>query len=62
MPDEESFSAFACPYCGQSNEPLSDDEQPGRWVQDCEICCRPILITVRLRGGYREMDVRAENE
>jgi transcription elongation factor Elf1 len=62
MNDEEDFSTFACPYCGQSNTILNDEENPGRWVQDCEVCCRPILITCRRRSGHMEVDVRGENE
>ena len=40
---EEYF--FTCPYCWQPISVLLDlsvTEQ--RYVEDCEVCCRPILI------------------
>lgn len=40
---EEHF--FTCPYCWQQISVLVDlsvDEQA--YVEDCEVCCRPILI------------------
>lgn len=43
---------FECPYCG---EELSAriDASGGRkqdYVQDCEVCCKPIQIHVELKG------------
>ena len=40
---EEHF--FTCPYCWQEISMLLDlsvEEQS--YVEDCEVCCRPILI------------------
>ena len=40
---EEYF--FTCPYCWQSISVLLDlsvEEQT--YVEDCEVCCRPIVI------------------
>jgi Cysteine-rich CPXCG len=39
-----------CPYCGESIEVLIDnsaDDQ--RYIEDCQVCCRPIFIAVMLR-------------
>lgn len=36
-----------CPYCGESIDILldpSDEEQ--RYVEDCQVCCRPINISI----------------
>jgi hypothetical protein len=46
-PDHSAWTA--CPYCGEHIELLVD---PGggavqRYVEDCEVCCRPIQLTVR---------------
>ncbi len=38
-----------CPYCGENIELLidcSEDEQ--RYIEDCEVCCRPIVIAVTI--------------
>ena len=54
---------ITCPYCWQSIEvvlDLSVDAQ--RQVEDCSVCCRPILITYRAQDGeLTEFDVEAEN-
>ncbi len=38
-----------CPYCGALNEELIDCsvEPPEEYVEDCEVCCSPILLIVR---------------
>jgi hypothetical protein len=59
--DEE----FLCPYCGEPN-PLVVDITGGSnqsLVIDCEVCCAPILIRVRVQAGeITSVDVRKENE
>lgn len=38
-----------CPYCGESIDVLLDasvDEQS--YIEDCQVCCRPIEFLVRL--------------
>jgi len=41
---EEYF--FSCPYCWQKISMLLDLSVPGQsYVEDCEVCCRPIQIT-----------------
>jgi hypothetical protein len=41
-----------CPWCGETFE-LVLDMSPGeqRMVTDCEVCCRPIDLLVRIEGG-----------
>jgi len=56
---------FFCPYCGSENflslDPTGGSRQ--RMVLDCEICCRPIVVDLRLSGGtIRELNVTKENE
>ena len=36
-----------CPYCFQefSVAPPSQSELPAEWDYDCEICCRPMIIS-----------------
>ena len=49
------FSAVDCPHCGESFELAVDvSEGNAEFVVDCEICCRPMTVTVRVRGGAIE--------
>ena len=54
---------FLCPYCSSANE-MSLDESEGReyeMVTDCEICCRPVVVHVRMTNQGAQLDARAEN-
>lgn len=54
---------FSCPYCAQPNA-VAADPSGGRlqvFTVDCEVCCRPIRITLRLDGdGEAVIDAEAE--
>ena len=40
---------IGCPYCGETIEVLVDcSVQKQSYVEDCEVCCRPIDIDVVL--------------
>jgi len=41
-------SMLTCPYCGERFEIAIDLTQGKRqdWILDCEICCRPIRVTI----------------
>ncbi len=37
--------AFACPYCAEPITVLLDPTVPSQeYIEDCEVCCNPILI------------------
>jgi transcription elongation factor Elf1 len=37
---------FNCPYCGEQISMVLDPSIPGQtYVEDCEVCCRPIEIS-----------------
>ena len=61
----EEFEEFSCPYCGESNT-LPIDVTGGsnqEFVVDCEVCCAPIAIRLRIAGGQiQRIDVYRENE
>jgi hypothetical protein len=44
---EEIEKFFKCPYCFQKISMLLDcsDEGTQTYIEDCEVCCRPIQIT-----------------
>ncbi len=53
-----------CPYCGESFEALIDttvDEQ--QYIEDCEICCRPITFLVEVDSeGRAQVVTRHEDD
>jgi hypothetical protein len=57
------LETITCPYCWESIEialDLSVDEQ--QHVEDCSVCCRPIVIRYSaVEGELASLDVVAEN-
>ncbi len=52
-----------CPYCGQPVELLIDGTVARqRYVEDCEVCCRPMVVEVDATGDQPVVEVRRENE
>ena len=46
-----------CPHCGEGFQiPCDADEGAAEFVVDCEICCRPMTVKVRVRDGAAEID------
>lgn len=55
---------ISCPYCGEAIEILLDasagDQQ---YIEDCQVCCRPITVTVTVdTGGDAQASVMAEDD
>lgn len=43
----EQFVAVRCPWCGERLETRVDLTcEAGSYIEDCEVCCRPIEFTV----------------
>ena len=55
--------AVACPYCGESQiiEPEPYDSAM-EYVEDCHVCCQPIVFTVRYSRKGSQVSARRENE
>ncbi len=55
-----------CPYCGERFETYVDysggDQQ--HYVEDCQICCSPIIfiVSLDLDGTLRALETRQENQ
>lgn len=46
------FLTISCPHCDQEFQiPFDVDEGASEFIVDCEICCRPMTVKVRVRGG-----------
>jgi hypothetical protein len=61
---ELSEQSISCPYCGEAISVLIDDSLPEQsYVEDCQVCCRPILLEVSVdTEGDVSVDARSENE
>ncbi|MBA6153262.1 CPXCG motif-containing cysteine-rich protein [Gelidibacter maritimus] len=56
---EEHF--FQCPYCWEAISMLIDYSVPHQsYVEDCEVCCNPIQVTLSISEGEL-VDFNAEN-
>ena len=52
-----------CPFCWESFAFLLDPDQGSdRVTVDCEICCRPICVSVQLDPMTGEVSVSADRE
>jgi hypothetical protein len=52
-------SGVACPYCG---EPVDTSPDIGggehqQYVEDCSMCCRPLLITATYRDARNDFEI-----
>lgn len=44
--------ALECPYCGETICILVDTRYESiDMIEDCSVCCRPIQLNLRFRGG-----------
>jgi Cysteine-rich CPXCG len=57
-------SGFQCASCGEWNE-TTVDESAGRrqrYVEDCQVCCKPNVLTVEHDVETQEFIITAELE
>ncbi len=54
-----------CPYCGEPNE-IEIDVSAGKtqsYVEDCQVCCRPWNVKVRVDGrGNGHVSLHSQDE
>lgn len=62
MQSIETVSTF-CPYCGEPIVLLVDcsagDQQ---YIEDCQVCCKPISVELNLAGSEVEVSLKTEND
>jgi hypothetical protein len=61
---ELTEKTISCPYCDEAITVLVDNSVPEqRYVEDCEVCCRPIVMDVSADAdGGVTVVARSENE
>lgn len=60
----QDWLEIGCPYCGERIE-LAVDASGGdqQYVEDCQVCCRPISILVRVEeDGGLQLLARRDDE
>ena len=57
-------SEINCPYCGESISISVDDSvKSQRYIEDCEVCCRPIQLEIFLdEDGTPVIEAQQEDE
>lgn len=57
------FVELACPYCGEITE-ITVDCTAGaqQLIEDCAVCCRPIVLSVTLSHGLARVDAKRDND
>ena len=61
---ELDFQDIACPYCGETINVALDTSIPSQeYIEDCQVCCRPIIFTVAAVTEHEaQVSVRTEDE
>lgn len=53
--------AYTCPHCGEPVTALVDASAgPQSYIEDCEVCCRPVLLTIEVADGEVRLAAEAE--
>ena len=58
-------ATICCPYCGEYFVTLVDYSAGTQsYIEDCYVCCRPVVFTLHVSAGGELMDivVATENE
>jgi hypothetical protein len=53
----------SCPYCGEPIELMVDASAgSSSYIEDCQVCCRPMQVDVEVDGGQVSVRVRTGDE
>lgn len=55
---------YTCPHCWQTNETAADPSAGAEqtYVEDCQVCCRPLVLTVRIAGEEATAEAEPESD
>jgi hypothetical protein len=57
------FTDISCPYCGESIEVAVDTSGGSQtYIEDCQVCCRPIVMRLVVDEGDESFDLTATAE
>jgi hypothetical protein len=57
----EEFVSFRCPWCGERLETRVDvSGGPHTFVEDCQVCCRPMELTLEVAENGAFSTLRAD--
>lgn len=57
------LAEICCPYCGELIEVIVDlSVEHQEYVEDCSVCCRPIVLCVSAGDDGVEITARHEDE
>jgi len=46
------FVTITCPHCGEDFQiPYDPDEGSAEFIVDCEVCCRPMTVSLKTKPG-----------
>ena len=57
-------TTYTCPVCGQVSDTAVDPSQGGAqtYVEDCQVCCRPLVLSVSVDGDEAVIMAVPESE
>ena len=56
-----TWADLECPYCGEASGSNVDlTEQPRSYIEDCQVCCQPMQVTLRIddSGQLKQITTR----
>jgi len=54
---------ISCPYCGETISIVVDCSiETQDYIEDCQVCCRPIIFIINIDGEFVNIQVSDENE
>lgn len=57
------LATIDCPHCGESYDtPVDTSAGTQTYVEDCAVCCRPIVVTVEVDGEDALLGVSTRRE
>jgi hypothetical protein len=60
----QTTAQYTCAYCGEENTTFIDLSAGGyqSYGEDCQVCCRPNMLYVRIDEDTLEVEINSEFE
>jgi hypothetical protein len=57
-------AVYVCPHCAQSSDTVVDPSQGASqsYVEDCQVCCRPLILRVGISGDEAWIEASPETD